>query len=86
MSEALSSMTLTHFGAFSLIAGMLTISLFAVRLAKRKGYSGPILVWAWIPGANVCAFMLCARLPDRRARERMDALAARLARPGMDEK
>ncbi len=70
-------------GNMFLATVLLIVSLDATCLAKKKGYSGHILFWAWIPLVSVYGLFLFATLPDLHVRARVDVLAARLVPPKM---
>ncbi|SBV94989.1 hypothetical protein KL86DPRO_10793 [uncultured delta proteobacterium] len=79
------SLSVTEPGFFAFVAAMLAISLFAARIAKKKGYSGRVLLWAWIPLINIYGLVMFTNLPDLHVRAKADALAARLAPPSRTE-
>lgn len=60
---------------------LIFIGLFATYLARKKGYSGLILVWAWVPVLNIYGLLLFVGLPDLFMRAKVDALAVRLLPP-----
>lgn len=79
------SLPIAEPGFFAFIAAMITVSLFTVRIAKKKGYSGRVLLWALVPIVNVYGLVMFAGLPDLHVRAKADALAARLAPPSRTE-
>ena len=79
-------LSVTEPGFFSFVAAMLAVSLFAARTAKKKGYSGAKLLWAWIPILNIYGLVMFAGLPDLHTRAKADELAARLTPPSRAQK
>ncbi len=75
------AITMPVMSMLPLVAALFAISFLATYLARKKGYSGSILIWAWIPVLNVYGLVLFAGLPSLFVRARMDALAVRLAPP-----
>lgn len=68
-------------GFIPLFMGLVVVGLYASYLARKKGYSGTILIWAWVPVLNIYGLMMFMGLPDLVVRARIDALAAKLAPP-----
>lgn len=82
MNELLHNfLSVTEPGFFAFIAAMLTVSLLAARIAKKKGYSGTMLLWVWVPVANIYGLIMFTGLPNLQTRAKADALAERLTLP-----
>lgn len=64
-----------------LVAAVVPIGCFASRIAREKGYSGGILIWAWLPIVNVFGLMMFVGMPNLAARAKIDALATKLTPP-----
>lgn len=55
--------------------------VWALRVAKRKGYCGWELFWACCPLLNICALPVFHAMPDRMLRARLESLTAKTAYP-----
>lgn len=64
-----------------LAAAVVPVGRLASFIAREKGYSGRILVLAWLPGVNICALLILMNMPDPAARAKIDALAVKLTPP-----
>ena len=62
------------FGMIPLIIGLVIIGLFATYIARRKGYSGKIIIWAWLPFLNIYGLLMFVGLPDLVLHGKMDRL------------
>ena len=65
-----------------LLLCLVIIGIFATYIAKKKGYSGSILIWAWVPVLNIYGLIMILGLPNLFLRARVDAVAAKLIPPG----
>lgn len=67
------------------MAAFLVISVVAgvcaLRVARRKGYSGSVLFWAWLPVGNICALAAFCAMPDLTLRAKIESLTAKTAYP-----
>ena len=79
-------LSVTEPGFFPFVIAMLAVSLAAARIAKKKGYSGARLLWAWVPLLNIYGLVMFSGLPDLHARAKADALAVRLTPPSRTPK
>lgn len=78
----------TDIDTFSLwfwLAALSLLSIFAgvraVRVARRKGYSGRELFWAYCPLLNIIALLFFRTMPDRVLHARLKSLTAKTAHP-----
>ena len=70
-------------GLLLLAVVLIAVSLLATYLARKKGYSGSILIWAWLPLVNIYGLLMIAGLPDLALRAKIESLTAKTASPGV---